>query len=138
VPAAAHFRFHCRTAIQPTLRRPYSLSGAGCACIPYVPRTSRGDGAPRGASLHFHALRGVRASCDRRARLLALHRGICSGFLRISSGPRFLNRHSRRPMQQAPCRAVLMPPGRSPGAARVRGYEPRPRGPRLAPPSKRP
>src|SRR5207302_11294135 len=36
------------------------------------------------------------------------------------------------PVQQAPCRAVLVPPGRGPGAARVLGYEPSPQGPPLA------
>ena len=41
------------------------------------------------------------------------------------------------PVQQAPCRAVLVPPGRGPGAARVRGYEPRPQGPHLAPSAER-
>ena len=40
------------------------------------------------------------------------------------------------PVQQAPCRAVLVPPGRGPGAARVLGYEPRPQGPHLAPPNR--
>ena len=34
-----------------------------------------------------------------------------------------------RPVQRAPRRAVIVPPGRSPGAARVPGYEPGPRGP---------
>ena len=37
------------------------------------------------------------------------------------------------PVRQAPCRPVVVPDGRGPGAARVRGYEPRPRGPRPAP-----
>src|SRR5262249_53559398 len=32
-------------------------------------------------------------------------------------------------LQQVPCRAVVVPPGRGPGAARVRGDEPRPQGP---------
>ena len=41
------------------------------------------------------------------------------------------------PVQQAPCRAILVPPGRGPGAARVRGYEPRPQGPHLAPSAER-
>ena len=41
------------------------------------------------------------------------------------------------PVQQAPCRAVLVPPGRGPGAARVRGYEPRPQGPHPVPLSRR-
>src|SRR6185295_7417630 len=35
------------------------------------------------------------------------------------------------PVQQAPCRPVIVPAGRGPGAARVRGYEPRPRAPPL-------
>jgi hypothetical protein len=37
----------------------------------------------------------------------------------ISSGPRFLNRHWRRPIQRAPRRALLVAPERGPGAARV-------------------
>jgi hypothetical protein len=47
------------------------------------------------------------------------------------------NRHWRRPVQRAPRRAVLMPPGSLPGAARVRGYEPRPQGPHPAPSAER-
>ena len=47
------------------------------------------------------------------------------------------NRHWRRPVQRAPRRAVVMPPGTMPGAARVRGYEPRPQGPPLAPSAER-
>jgi hypothetical protein len=34
--------------------------------------------------------------------------------------------HAERPVQRAPRRAVLVPPGRGSGASRARGYEPRP------------
>src|SRR5438876_12199363 len=37
------------------------------------------------------------------------------------------------PVQRAPRRAVVLPPGSLPGAARVRGYEPRPQEPRPVP-----
>ena len=61
-------------------------------------------------------------------RLSALHRGICRRVLTmgpaISPGPRFLNRHSRRPIQRAPRRAPFSSARAGSGAARVRGYEP--------------
>src|SRR5665213_3612287 len=57
-------------------------------------------------------------------------------------GPRFLGRgcHGGQPfqpvpVQQAPCGAVLMPPGRGPGASREQGYEPCPQAPHPPPPS---
>ena len=50
----------------------------------------------------------------------------------LSSGPGFRGPGiGARLVQQAPCRAVLMPPDRGPGAARGAGYEPCPRGPPL-------
>ena len=58
--------------------------------------------------------------------------------LRRSSGPGFRETGiCARPVQRAPRRAVVMPPGTMPGAARVRGYEPRPQGPPPAPPTER-
>jgi hypothetical protein len=57
---------------------------------------------------------------------------------RRSSGPGFRETGiCAGPVQRAPRRAVLMPPGSLPGAARVRGYEPRPQGPHPAPPTER-
>ena len=41
------------------------------------------------------------------------------------------------PVQQAPCRAILVSPDRGPGAARERGYEARPQAPHPAPPNRR-
>src|SRR4051812_10435225 len=67
------------------------------------------------------------------ARLAALHRGSRQQLSPpLSSGPGFRGPGiGARLVQQAPCRAVLMPPDRGPGAARVRGYEPRPQAPHL-------
>ena len=48
------------------------------------------------------------------------------------------NRHWRQPVQRAPRRAPVSGARAGSGAARVRGYEPRPQGPHLAPSSKRP
>src|SRR5206468_11701079 len=42
------------------------------------------------------------------------------------------------PVQRAPRRAVLLPPGSLPGAARVQAYETCPQGPPLAPSAERP
>jgi hypothetical protein len=74
-----------------------------------------------------------RIPCDRDARLSALHLRLSpsalavaqlrAGFPSAGIGARLV--------QQAPCRAVLVPPDRGPGAARVLGYEPSPRGPPL-------
>jgi hypothetical protein len=47
------------------------------------------------------------------------------------------NRHLRRPVQRAPRRAVVVPPGSLPGAARVQAYEACPQGPPLAPSAER-
>jgi hypothetical protein len=67
------------------------------------------------------------------ARLSALHRGSRQQLSPpLSSGPGFRGPGiGARLVQQAPCRAVLMPPDRVPGAARVRGHEPRPQAPPL-------
>jgi hypothetical protein len=58
---------------------------------------------------------------------------------RLSSGPGFLGRGLLRPVpvQQAPCRAVVMPPGAMPGAARVPGRQAEPAGAAPCPISER-
>jgi hypothetical protein len=103
----------------------------GRAGISLSPRHNEGSGAPKGATEFIRACEARRRPCDWTPRLTALHWRLRDGAkLRSNSGPRFLNPRCRRPMQRAPRRAVVMPPGRGPGAARVRGYEPRPQGPR--------
>ena len=52
----------------------------------------------------------------------------------LSTRPREPDRQRADPVQRAPRRRVVMPAGRSPGVARVRGYEPRPQAPHPAPP----
>ena len=113
------------------------------------PRQSRGSGAPRGASIDFTpcgrlarpTTRGAHASYDASASRRSTG-GICRRMLSCVSRhqpraaflePAFAFR-LRGPMQRAPRRVVLVPPERSPGAARVRGYEPRPQGPHPDPP----
>jgi hypothetical protein len=44
------FSFQTANFKQPTLRRPYSLAGAGYALIPLAPHANEGDGAPKGAT----------------------------------------------------------------------------------------
>ena len=53
---------------------------------------------------------------------------------RSSSGPRFLGPFQSQ-FQRAPRGRVVVPGGRSPGAAREQGYKSRPQGPHPAPPS---
>jgi hypothetical protein len=91
---------------------------------------SEGGGAPIGANLP--ALRRA-APLAKGARLSALHRGtrqrpgsmaqLRAGFPSADIGVRLV--------QQAPCRAVLVPPDWGPGAARVLDYESSPRAPPL-------
>ncbi len=116
------------------------------------PGKCRGDGAPRGASILIHALRSVGTPDERVRAPLALHRGsrLVAHRQRSSApGPRFLGRGLPGgcpvrpvPAQRAPRSAVVMPHGRGrPGAARERGYEPRPQAPapgRSRLPGKRP
>jgi hypothetical protein len=82
---------------------------------------------------------GAHAMC---ARLPALRRRLSAtpvGHFRLSSGPGFLGRGLLRPVpvQQAPCRAVVMPPGAMPGAARVPGRQAEPAGAAPCPISER-
>ena len=82
---------------------------------------------------------GRRARILRCVRLPALHwRHLQAGAHvgpAINPRPRFLGRGQPRPVpvQRAPRRAPIVAPERSPGAARVRGYEPRPQGPHPIP-----
>jgi hypothetical protein len=84
--------------------------------------------------------------CRERGRLSALHGGSRGRRLACRSAPGraswdvALAAASRRrpvPVQRAPRRPVIVPAGRGPGAARARGYEPRPRAPHPTPPSER-
>ena len=127
-------------------------------CIPPQQRTllgsppahKEGRGAPRGASnqcprhtgkRHRLPMRGARGAEARRksgrARLPALHCGTRQGFdpLGSASGRASWNYRvqtggpSPAPVQRAPRGPVVVPAGTMPEAARVRGYEPRPREP---------
>jgi hypothetical protein len=99
------------------------------------PSPSEGSGAPGGANLP--RVRGAAPSLA--IGMLASRRSTCGSRHRLSpwlsSGPGFRGPGiGARLVQQAPCRAVLMPPDRGPGAARERGYKPRPQAPHPAPP----
>ena len=105
-----------------------------CASPPVPPAAcAEGDGAPRGAPA-VRACEARRAPCDRRARLAALHVRLSAdarGGLSASAPGRASWDEGLRPVpvQQAPCRAVIVPPGAMPGAARVQAYEACARGP---------
>ncbi len=104
-------------------------------------RGDKGDGAPLGAASGARLARGARCP---EPRALALRRSTAalakSRRTWLNPGPRFLGRGHccPVPVQRAPRRAVLVPPGRGPGVARVLGYEPSPREPLPAPPARRP
>ena len=120
---------------------PYSLAEPA---LLFAPRTSRGDGASRDASIQS-ALDEARARLTRRARPAALHRGDFSPRGRASGrgGPVFPGPYPgsfRRP-SSAPRPAIQGRPhskgGRRPEASREQGYEPRPQAPHPAPSSRR-
>ena len=115
------------------------------------PREKEGSGAPKGASnqcprriglRHHEPMHGARkrALAEARSpsgaplrhlpRLLPLGSapGRASWNYRVQTGG-----PSPAPVQRAPRGPVIMPAGTMPEAARVRGYEPRPREPLLAP-----
>ena len=132
---------------KPTLRRPiFEARGA-----PSVFAPGKSEGAERRKALSANVT-PLRQACEARRGKACTHlamrpppgappRHLQTGAHvgpAISPRPRFLNRHSRQPMQRAPRSVPLVARERSPGAARVRGYEPRPQGPHLAPSSKRP
>jgi hypothetical protein len=75
----------------------------------------------------------------KRARLSALHRDSCPcACAGTGSGPRLRTCATlRKPSQRAPRARPVVAVGRSPGAARVRGYEPRPQAPHPIPSSLR-
>jgi len=92
--------------------------------------------AARGAERREAHLTSALRRCALGERALAFRRSTCGSCQQLSpslsSGPGFRGPGiGARLVQQAPCRAVLMPPDRGPGAARVRGYEPRPQAPHL-------
>ena len=125
------------------------LGGAGYAVVPIRPPEIEGGRAPIGAGAQRRTRDPPRGRADLRFagdRQPITPAGAPFGapprlfqrnhWFRISSGPRFREHGiGAAPVQQAPCGAVLLPPGRSPGAARVLGYKPSPRGPHLAPSS---
>ena len=81
-----------------------------------------GRGAPAGAPCNIRACDARRCPCDRTPRLPALHVRFCKGRtyppyrpqVRASWDARSASPHFAIPVQQAPCRAVVMPPGRVP------------------------
>jgi hypothetical protein len=124
---------------KPTLGRPCCLKGAGA---PSFLSSSQSEGAERRQARPFiHALRrrvrtlrSVRLACRRSTAAFPWSRSAM-----FNSGPGFLGRgdFAPVPVQRAPRRATVLPPDTMPGAARVRGYEPRPQGPHPAPSSRR-
>ncbi len=144
-----------KTAKKPTLRRPCCFGRRGGALFSFPPgslsrgaerRKTRGLARPSGrlakppGTLARHAPFALRSA---KGRLSALHlRRFPSGAGTALSGPGL----GRLPdWEKAPNRlsvsellaGVLSNPGRSPGAARARGYEPRPQAPHPIPPSRR-
>ena len=84
--------------------------------------TCEGRGAPAGAPIMSALVIARRCPCDRTPRLPALHVRFCKGRtyppyrpqVRASWDARSASPHFAIPVQQAPCRAVVMPPGRVP------------------------
>ena len=81
------------------------------------PRAREGSGAPNGASISLHAWRGVR-TLAKGARRAALHVRHSSRAFRPQLSPGSALPGTRLvkpvPVQQAPCRAAVVPPGRVP------------------------
>ena len=105
---------------QPTLRRPYSCAGAGCALFPFFSLTQgEGSGAPRGAPQPRLARRGARNDAARSPRGAPLRLAMQPESRMTDPGPRFRETAPRdRPVQRAPRSAVVVPHGRSPEASR--------------------
>ena len=147
---SAQFGFEFQTAagaIQPTLRRPYFLQGAGSAFIlplagPF-PRTS-----PRGWSAKRRNLISP-TPCGARARIAPGRAPLSAPSRHLQAGPaRCGSRHQPRAAFLEPgiragqCSELLaavpvVATERGPGAARVRGYEPRPQAPHPIPSARR-
>ena len=119
-------RFNCQTARRTRAPiRSRNSSGAGSAFFLSPWTKARGDGAPGSATISSRLAACRVFSLERHARHPALHRGTSGGPERP---PRLRagfpgTRLSPVPVQQAPCRAVVMPPDSMPGAARGPAYE---------------
>jgi hypothetical protein len=109
-------------------KQPRSFSRRNCArgIVIGVPRTGmRGDGAPSGAPFLLVAClaargalrRSITAISDSGSALPRLGRALFTPVIRRLSPP------SPCPVQRAPRRAVLVPPGRGPGASRCTACE---------------
>ena len=138
VPPAVFFRF---PACFLSCAQPSSFSrGVGPPRDGCFPPSGRAKGVVERRAAHpTRAARGAARPLTEGARLPALHRGSRRppAGRRLSPRPRF-REHGRvaaAPVQRAPRGAVVVPPGRGPGAARVRGARsPAPAGAASAPP----
>ena len=113
--------------------RPYFLRGPGEACLLFSCPRKEGDGAPSGAAFLKYVCGFPHTAPFGAPSRLSLQPLKTATQLQVrASWDAALAAVSRLrpiPVQRAPRRAVVMPPGRSPGAARERGYEPRPQAP---------
>ncbi len=110
----------------------------GLVTLPLLHPRLRGDRQEGGWSAARRCIcvarlaRGARCPEPPGTRLTALHRGSSPDPGGPGSSPDRASWDAGLrpvPVQRAPRRAVLVPPGRGSGVARVRGYEPRPREP---------
>ena len=108
------------------LRRPCFCKGAGAPAFPFVPRETRGWRAGR-AQPSFQCAIPFRTAAPS---------GAPSRRFPYGAGPRFL-RSIGALVSASSSRGSVSDPGRCPGAARERGYEPRARAPHPVPPSRR-
>jgi hypothetical protein len=108
------------------------VGGAGCAVVPFVPpRQCRGDGAPHGATIRPRLARRVRVWRDARAPRRSIAAISVPGSALLE--PRICAEANTASSSQGGHSNARS----GPGASRVRGYEPRPQAPHLAPSSKR-
>src|SRR6185437_1139554 len=118
--------------------------GPGQARLPSLrlsPRQSEGDGAPRGATICSKCPRSLSRSrgAARRATQTSLRRpGLFAGVFLTAPAALFVAAQTwTTSVSQAPGGRPVLATRRSPGAARVRACEARPRAPHPAPPPRR-
>ena len=125
--ASTKIRFNCQTARRTRAPiRSRNSTGAGSAFLFSLRTKARGDGALSSATISSRLAACRVFSLERHARHPALHRG-AHGDPRITIQLRAGfpgTRLSPVPVQQAPCRTVVVPSDSMPGAARGWGYEP--------------
>ena len=124
--ASTKIRFNCQTARRTRAPiRSRNSTGAGSAFLFSLRTKARGDGAPSSATISSRLAACRVFSLERHARHPALHRG-AHGDPRITIQLRAGfpgTRLSPVPVQQAPCRTVVVPSDSMPGAARGPAYE---------------